>query len=195
MAAPTTAAGVKKSLANPEPSTHGPSRNPRSRAAAAAYWGSAVGEGIALRAGISCSLVRSMSTGRTCPTRTIGSDGPPKRAGATAQHAPGRAIAPASRAAPRCLRGLTRRSPFPSWCFIRLPGICPRRCGPSSTGLIPLSERLPRPTRTGRRQRGTQATAEAERRLRRSPVSVGGASARCASPLGLPGTAQLRSRS
>jgi hypothetical protein len=32
------------------------------------------------------------------------------------------------------------------------PGICPRRCGPSSTGLIPLSERLPRPTRTGRRQ-------------------------------------------
>jgi hypothetical protein len=121
MAAPTTAAGVKKSLANPEPSTHGPSRNPRSRAAAAAYWGSAVGEGIALRAGISCSLVRSMSTGRTCPTRTIGSDGPPKRAGATAQHAPGRAIAPASRAAPRFLRGLTRRSPFPSWCFIRLP--------------------------------------------------------------------------
>jgi hypothetical protein len=26
MAAPTTAAGVKKTLANPEPSTHGPSR-------------------------------------------------------------------------------------------------------------------------------------------------------------------------
>ena len=143
MAAPTTAAGVKKSLANPEPSTHGPSRNPRSRAAAAAYWGSAVGEGIALRAGISCSLVRSMSTGTNLPTRTIGSDGPPKRAGATAQHAPGRAIAPASRAAPRFLRGLTRRSPFPSWCFIHLPSICPRRCGPSSTGLIPLSPLSP----------------------------------------------------
>jgi len=27
MAAPTTAAGVKKTLANPEPSTHGPSRH------------------------------------------------------------------------------------------------------------------------------------------------------------------------
>ena len=165
MAAPTTAACVKKSLANPEPSTHGPSRNPRSRAAAAAYWGSAVGEGIALRAGISCSLVRSMSTGRTCPTRTIGSDGPPKRAGATAQHAPGRAIAPASRAAPRFLRGLTRRSPFPSWCFIRLP----RHLSPAVRAFVDWAHSAvgtapsPHENRVSPALRGTQAIADAAR--------------------------------
>jgi hypothetical protein len=40
MAAPTTAACVKKTLANPEPSTHGPSRRWRSPELAAGYWGS-----------------------------------------------------------------------------------------------------------------------------------------------------------
>jgi hypothetical protein len=40
MAAPTTGACVKKTLANPEPSTHGPSRRWRSPELAAGNWGS-----------------------------------------------------------------------------------------------------------------------------------------------------------
>ena len=45
MAAPTTAARVKKSLANPEPSTHGPVQAPPPSAVAAGLWGAAVAAG------------------------------------------------------------------------------------------------------------------------------------------------------
>jgi hypothetical protein len=37
MAAPTTAAGVKKTLANPEPSTHGPTATSRADTRQSAY--------------------------------------------------------------------------------------------------------------------------------------------------------------
>jgi hypothetical protein len=39
MAAPTNAAFVKKTLANPEPSTHGPKRTRRASAAVSAFGG------------------------------------------------------------------------------------------------------------------------------------------------------------
>ena len=39
MAAPTNAASVKKTLANPEPSTHGPKRTRRASAAVSAFGG------------------------------------------------------------------------------------------------------------------------------------------------------------
>src|SRR5262249_23752905 len=41
IAAPTTAAGVKKTLANPEPSTHGPSRRFVAMQQYVGYWSSA----------------------------------------------------------------------------------------------------------------------------------------------------------
>jgi hypothetical protein len=87
------------------------------------------------------------------------------RAGATARHAPGRAIAPASRAAPRFLRGLTRRSPFPSWCFIRLP----RHLSPAVRAFVDWAHSAvgtapsPHENRASPALRGTQAIADAAR--------------------------------